>query len=161
MTAAYAYSLFKSVRRTYADEGLPKYKASGKHNQHDFYNYCNGNIEVHLSLEKIGSQELNSFCGEGSTFIQGTESIKGSSTISTQVQCSERSLNSDNSSSSSYRKRKDASSNAILQSGRQICSALKSIEAESAPDEISKKQKNYSWIRQEMDLLMNSIIEEQ
>ena len=61
------FKLFNAVIRQYAFIAV-KYTASGKHNQHDFFNYCLGNVNalyLHLKLEKLGNPELNSYCSEG------------------------------------------------------------------------------------------------
>ncbi len=39
------YDIFKTTIKAYA-LCLTKFEASGKHNSHDFYNYCQGDIDV-------------------------------------------------------------------------------------------------------------------
>jgi hypothetical protein len=61
------FKLFNSVIRQYAFIST-KYTASGQHNQHDFFNYCHGNVNalyLHLKLIKLGDPELKSYCHEG------------------------------------------------------------------------------------------------
>lgn len=67
ISAKQVFKLFNSTIRQYAPISI-KFTASGKHNQHDFFNYCHGNLNVlylHLKLEKLGNPELNSYCNEG------------------------------------------------------------------------------------------------
>ena len=60
------FKLFNAVIRQYAFIAV-KYTASGKNNQHNFLNYCLGNVNVylHLKLEKLGNPKLNSYRNEG------------------------------------------------------------------------------------------------
>ena len=67
ISAKKIFKLFNSVIRQYAHIST-KYTASGQHNQHDFFNYCHGNLNalyLHLKLTTIGDPELNSYCHEG------------------------------------------------------------------------------------------------
>lgn len=67
------FKLFNTTVKQYAGV-IPKYTASGQHNQHDFFSYCHGNVNVlylHLKLKSLGNPELNSFCSEGAV-VDGT-----------------------------------------------------------------------------------------
>jgi hypothetical protein len=71
-TSKHLFKTFNNVIRQYANI-IPKYTASGQHNQHDFFLYCLGNVNalyLHLKLKSLGNPELNSFCAEG-TVIDG------------------------------------------------------------------------------------------
>jgi hypothetical protein len=75
ITSDIAYQMFKSVRNDYA-KVMKDYQKSGQHNSHDFFNYCNGKIDIlylHCWLQKIGDPELTSFCSEGSEISQGID----------------------------------------------------------------------------------------
>ena len=72
ISAKHLFKTFNNVIRQYAII-IPKYTASGQHNQDDFFRYCLGNVNalyLHLKLKAIGDPELNSFCAEG-TVIDG------------------------------------------------------------------------------------------
>lgn len=67
ISAKKIFKLFNSVIRQYAHIST-KYTASGQHNQHNFFNYCHGNLNalyLHSKLSKLGDPELNSHCHEG------------------------------------------------------------------------------------------------
>lgn len=67
ITSKHLFKTFNNVIRQYAII-IPKYTASGQHNQHDFFSYCHGNVNalyLHSKLKSLGNPELNSFCAEG------------------------------------------------------------------------------------------------
>lgn len=73
LTSKLLFKSFNNVVRQYANI-IPKYTASGQHNQHDFFSYCLENVNalyLHLKLKSLGNPELNSFCAEG-TVVDGT-----------------------------------------------------------------------------------------
>ncbi len=45
LPAVHAYKIFKDIRKDYA-EASRRYELSGRHNEHDFFNYCNGDLNV-------------------------------------------------------------------------------------------------------------------
>jgi hypothetical protein len=53
ITAKHIFKTFTNVIHQYAHM-IPKYTASGEHNQHDFFNYCLGNVNA-LRVE-LGSE---------------------------------------------------------------------------------------------------------
>ena len=76
------FKLFNTVIKEHAFIAN-KYSASGQHNEHDFFLYCQGNVNalyLHLKLKQAGNSELNSYCAEGAE-IQG-----GLDTSSTTVE---------------------------------------------------------------------------
>lgn len=66
------FKLFNKVLKEYAFI-MNKYCQSGQHNEHDFWAYCQGNVNalyLFLKLKKAGNSDLNSYCAEGAE-IQG------------------------------------------------------------------------------------------
>ena len=56
------------MRDDYTNRVNPNYEASGKHNQEEFFNYCNGDTDIlylHCWLNKLNNPELSSYCAEG------------------------------------------------------------------------------------------------
>lgn len=61
ISAKFFFKLFKRVIKEYAAI-MVKFTASGKHNGHDFINYCNGNrnaLYLHLMLAKLGDLKVS------------------------------------------------------------------------------------------------------
>lgn len=67
MTCSIAWKLFQSVRKAYAI-AIGRWTVSGKHNNQDFYDYCQGDLDVlylYCWVNKSGNPELANFCAEG------------------------------------------------------------------------------------------------
>lgn len=101
LTSKQAYDLFKFTTRFYANKVLPNFEASGKHNGHDFYSYCNNNTDalyLHEKLKQLGNPELTAFCLEGNVLPGGFDSgINGGDCANTETPI-ERSSNNKNAS---------------------------------------------------------------
>ena len=83
LTPKHAFKIFKDVLREYAVVE-PNYSASGKHNEHDYFMYCNGNTDVlylHLALEVRNHESLSQFCKEGYVLHNGLDSLDDNASV--------------------------------------------------------------------------------
>ena len=81
------YDLFHSVRKVYSKSDS-NWTLSGKHCNHDFANYCNGQpqpLYLHHWLQRLGNPEITAYCKEGNSIEGGYTglNITPSSTSST------------------------------------------------------------------------------
>lgn len=76
ITAALVFAYWKDVVKMYSIY-LRNWEASGKHNGHDFWQYCQGNLNVyylHLWLCQLGNPEVSAYCAEGTILPFGVDS---------------------------------------------------------------------------------------
>ncbi len=73
ITAKKVYDLFHSVRKIYSKSDA-NWTLSGKHCNHDFANYCNGQpqpLYLHHWLQRLGNPEITAYCKEGNSIEGG------------------------------------------------------------------------------------------
>lgn len=77
ITPAKCQELFRDVMKQFSDM-YRRFTNSGKHNNHDFWNYCQGKVDplyLHLCLQKADT-EILSFCAEGAEHDDGVDSAE-------------------------------------------------------------------------------------
>ena len=83
LTSEKAFEYFKHVLKEYRVVES-RYMASGHHNAHDFWNYCQGNTDVlyfHVMLSRCSNISFVGFCRESNIISAGVDSAASTSPI--------------------------------------------------------------------------------
>ena len=78
--------MFKDARELYSRAEI-KWTASGKHQNHDFYSYCNdvSALYLHLWLERLNHPNLSAYAKEGSDIQGGYDAGNPTSSIKVSI----------------------------------------------------------------------------